>query len=470
MTGRAALVPRLSRLVTGQGLFYAALVVFLVLAVVFCLSVLSSATRSHQRTLQSVEAQMLRILEDSGVTGLATAFDRSRNIVLPGTDRLELVLWQVLGDTRRVLLETTPGAAAALDPGAMTGTIGDAVFQIHPVDVARASQDWALPMQDVVLAYGIETPGFELSRARRTVLAIAVVSLGVCGLMVLLQIGHWQRYRRSLQRINRLLDQYSSGETRIRFEDENPAPELRELVRQLNVALPRIDQLFADLRSLSAHLAHEVRTPLQTVRSGLRKMLRAPTDAERQSHADHIDAGIDAADARLQSIMQLFRLQADAEIRIEPSLALGEILEDLIYDFEDALTTKGRDLRMQIDKSIRVDGNAHLIELLLSNLLSNAAKYAPEESGINVALRKAGTGFDLKICNRGTLPAGFSETAFDRYAQGSEASSETGYGLGLGLVRAIAQKHGFTTSLTMAADGATVVAAVYGPLTEDRDD
>lgn len=462
MTGQAAPLHRLLRLVTGQGLFYASLAVFLTLALVFCLSVFSSANRAHQQTLQSVEAQMLRILEDSGVSGLATAFDRSRNIVLPGTDRLELALWQVRGESRRILLETIPGAAAAFDPGNTTGAVEGVTFKLRPVDVANASEDWALPMQDVALVFGMETPDFEIRRAQRTVLTIVVVSLLVCGLMVLLQIGHWQRYRRSLQRVNLLLERYSSGETRIRFEDENPAPELRELGRQLNVALPRIDELFSDLRALSAHLAHEVRTPLQNVRSGLRRMLRAKTDADRQDHARRIDAGIDAADARLQSIMQLFRLQADAEILIEPDIALGEVFEDLVYDFEESLTARGRDLTMQIDKSVRVMGNTHLLELLLANLLSNAAKYAPEMSEIRISLNQQGEQFDLEISNDGRLPKGFINNAFDRYAQGSGGSGETGYGLGLGLVKAIAQKHGFQASLAANPDGTRVVASVHG--------
>ncbi len=454
--------PKLSRMVTGQGLFYAALGVFLTLAAIFCLSVFSAADRADRQTLKSVEAQMLRILEDSGVSGLATAFDRSRNIVLPGTDRLELAIWQISGDRRRVLLETTPGAASALEHGQGHASLDGADFETRSVDVAAASQDWALPVGDVALVFGIESPSFETQRARWLALAIAGVSLLVCGLMILLQIAHWQRYRRSLQRVNRLLERYSSGETGIRFEDETPAPELRELGRQLNEALPKIDGLFADLRALSAHLAHELRTPLQNIRSGMRKLLNAQNAQDRQMHAQRIDMGIDAADARLQSIMQLFRLQADADIRLEPDVPLGDLLEDLVYDFEEDLQANGRSLVQHIDKSLRVTGNSHLLELMLSNLLSNAVKYAAANSEIRVELTGDAKRFDLKISNAGALSQGFTEHAFERFAQGAEHSGITGYGLGLGLVKAIVQKHGFSASLVEDAEGGRVVASVSG--------
>lgn len=467
----AAAFPQPLRMVTGQGLFYAALGVYLMLAAVFCVSVFTAADRADQRALQSVEAQMLRILEDTGVSGLATAFDRSRNIVLPGTDRLELALWQIGGDKRRVLLETTPGAATVLDREVTQATVDGINLELRSVDVAAASSDWALPMGDVALVFGIEAPSAEAKRARRLALTTGFISLFVCGLMVLLQVAHWQRYRRNLQRINTLLDRYSSGETRIRFEDENPAPELRELARQLNTALPKIDELFADLRALSAHLAHEMRTPLQNIRSGLRKIVRAETDEERRAQAQRIDMGIDAADARLQSIMQLFRLQADADIRFEPDVALGDILEDLVYDFEEDLTAQDRVLTVRIDKSVSVTGNTHLLELLLANLLSNAVKYAPDNSGISVDLQQQAGQFELRISNDGSLPEGFTENAFDRYAQSAE---NPGYGLGLGLVKAIAQKHGFKAELAAGADGTRVTAYVHGATlpqpAEDGDD
>lgn len=462
---------RFRRAVSGQMLFYIALAVSLALTAAFSVSVLAASKRADRQMHQTVEAQMLRILENSGVSGLAAAFDTSRTIVLPGAERLEIALWQVRGDTRRLLLETSEGAAEAFGQPDPHISLNGKTYGLRRVDVAAAAKDWALPMQDVELVFGFQAPTREMRRAYRMIAIIVAVSLSVCLLMSFLQGLYWQRYRTSISRINALLDRYSNGETGIRFTDETPTAELRELGRHLNVVLPRIDGLFADLRALSAHLAHELRTPLQTIRSGVRKIVREDDKALRAGLARKIDQSIDGADARLQTIMQLFRLQADAGVAMTPGVALGQILEDLVYDFEDGLTRHDRTLRMDIDKSVTVTGNVHLIELMISNLLSNTAKYAQPRSEITVTL-KGGQGFTLAVTNAGTLSDDLSAHAFDRYAQGTEHRSLTGSGLGLALVYAIAQKHGFSTGLSpeTGPDGAAYVRAVVtGPAERAHD-
>lgn len=462
MNAIAKLNQRLTREVSGQSLFYAVLAVVFVLALAFCLSVFATAQRANQNTLQNVEQQLLRVLEQNGVSGLAAAFDHSRNIVLPGTDQLVLALWQVRGSRKRVLLETAPGAASEFEAGTSTARLGTQSFSLTAVDVASASEDWALPMTDVALVFGMQYPSFEIRRARFLSGIVICVSIAIGGILILLQVAHWQRYRRSLRSVNALLHRYSIGETGIRFEDQNPAPELRELGRQLNETLPKLDGLFADLRALSAHMAHELRTPLQNIRSGVRKLTRAETLDERKEHAQRIDEGIDGADARLISVMQLFRLQADGEVALVPGVELGAILEDLVYDFEEVLQQNNRTVAMRVDTTIRVRGNKHLLELMIANLLSNAAKYTPDGGNITVAMHSSDGRFELTVSNSGQLSKNLKETAFERYAQGHEHSNITGFGLGLGLVNAIAYKHRFKVDLTDAEDEHRVIARILG--------
>ncbi|MEM6310356.1 MAG: HAMP domain-containing sensor histidine kinase [Pseudomonadota bacterium] len=435
---------------------------FFVLALAFCLSVFATAQRANENTLQNVEQQLLRVLEENGVSGLAAAFDQSRNIVLPGTDQLVLALWQVRGARKRVLLETAPGAATVFETESSNTRLGAQAFSLTAVDVSGASQDWALPMTDVALVFGMQHPSFEIRRARFLSGIVVCVSVAISAILILLQVAHWQRYRRSLQSVNALLHRYSKGETGIRFEDQNPAPELRELGRQLNDTLPKLDGLFADLRALSAHMAHELRTPLQNIRSGVRKLVRADTLDERKDHAQRIDAGIDGADARLMSVMQLFRLQATGEVALDSGVELGAVLEDIVFDFEEVLQQRDRTLGMQIDTAIRIRGNKHLLELMIANLLTNAAKYTPDGGDISLALHASDGRFELTVCNTGQLSENLKETAFERYAQGREHSNITGFGLGLGLVNAIAQKHSFKVDLTEAKDENRVVARILG--------
>ncbi|WP_299629078.1 HAMP domain-containing sensor histidine kinase [uncultured Tateyamaria sp.] len=446
-------------------LFYVTLAAALILTTAFCLSVYVAAQRADRQMVQTIEAQLLRVLEEDGISGLAAAFDTARTVVQPGADRLDVALWQKRGDTERLLLETAPGIAAAFQAGTDRIRHDDIGYRLQIVDVATAARDWPLPMSDVALTFGLEAPTLEMRRAYRTIAIIVALSLSVCAFMAFLQGLHWQHYRRSVARINALLDRYSRGETGIRFEDETPSPELRELGGHLNVVLPRLDALFEDLRALSAHLAHELRTPLQTIRSGVRKVVRESDSDARADLARSIDQNIDGADARLQTVMQLFRLQADAEVTMTPGVALGAVLEDLCYDFEHDIEQQERRLVMDIDPAPQITGNTHLLELMISNLLSNAAKYASPRSDVHVHLSAQDGRFELRVTNTATLSHGFGETAFDRYAQGQGHGSLTGHGLGLALVQAIADKHGLDASFGPdPTDPSQVTATLAGKI------
>lgn len=428
-------------------------------------SLLSAAERAEDQHFATVEARLLTILEEDGLSGLAFELDRLDRALAPGGDRIEMAVWQIRPNLRRVIRETEPGAADALLGGDEEIAIGATTLKTRTVDVKTASANWALPMADVDVRFGIETPGIEERFARTTVIYVwGAFALAVI-LISLMQYDHRQRYQRGLADINGLLDRYSAGETGLRIEGNMPAPELRVLGKHLNTVLPKIDGLMADLRATSAHLAHELKNPLQKIRSGVGSLVRE-RDGEAQSRiAASIDRSIDLADSRLESVMQLFRLQADADVAMDVDVPFGEDLVDLVYDHEEALAARGRQIDIEVSEDIRVVGNRHLLGLMIENLLLNAAKYAEADGRIFVSLDEAGGVFRMRIENVGALPEGSPDDLTTRYAQGLENAGLTGAGLGLSLVSAIAKRHGFAFALTTVAgdDGSVVRAEIVGP-------
>lgn len=472
MTGLSNSVLRWRNDISGQTLFVFALGLSLLLTMLLTVFIWSAAQRSDVQFASTIEARLLAILEESGISGLASTLDSAQRFVVPDTDRVEVALWQLRGETPNLVLETEAGAARAFEAQSSKVALNGVSMAVSQVDVVQASDDWSLPMKDIALSFGIAQPTTETRRATRLTQAIWIVWVGLTGLMVLLQITHWQRYQKSLLYINDVLSRYSDGETGIRLEQNIPAPELRELGRHLNVVLPRIDRLFSDLRALNAHLAHELKTPLQTIRIGIGKIVREPERTARTELASTVNRDIDSADARLQTVMQLFRLQADSEVTMVGGVAIGEILTNWIYDFEDALSAGNRNLSFEIDESVRVMGNAHLIDLMVANLLTNAEKYTPDDGRIRANLEAQAGLFSMRIENTGTLSEELADTAFDRFSQGTAHRSVTGYGLGLSLVDAIARTHDFTASLSQFTDaeGATWVRAqVSGALERAAD-
>ncbi len=428
-------------------------------------SLLSAAERAEEQHFSTVETRLLNILEEDGLSGLAFELDRIDRSLTPGGDRIEIAVWQIRPNLRRVIRETEPGAAAALLAGGDEIALDDTNLRTQVVDIKSASVNWSLPMADVDVRFGIESPGIEERFARTTVSYVWIGFAVAVFLISWMEYDHQRRYRRGLIDINGLLDRYSSGETGLQIDEQMSAPELRVLGEHLNVVLPKIDKLMGDLRATSAHLAHELKNPLQKIRSSVGTLVRAGDSETQMRIAATIDRSIDLADSRVESVMQLFRLQADADVAMSPNVPLGEDLVDLVYDHEEALTAKGRQIDMEVDEEIFVTGNGHLIGLMIENLLLNAAKYADAGGVISVALKKVGAEFQMRIENAGVLPEGSTDDLTTRYAQGQDNASLTGAGLGLSLVSAIAKTHGFSfTPSTVAGEtGSVVRAEIKGP-------
>ena len=455
MSARAP-APRLRHL-SGRVLFFMLALVSLLVALILAWSVRSGAERADAAMAQAIETRLLARLEESGASGLAAAMLRPVAALVPERDRVEVALWRVRGGTVTLLRETTPGIGAAM----VTVPVGEREeltfnnqsLRVYAPDVTIASVDWPLPMGDIELRYAIETPTSEARAAGRTMRSLGAFYVFVLIVVLVLQYDHWRRYRSGIQKINGVLEGYAGGATGLRIDGDMPAPELVALGENLNRVLPRLDVLFADLRAMSAHLAHELKTPLQSIRGDLSRLRLAGVDTESAVLVQGIDRKIDAANARLQNVMQLFRLQSDAEVSLEAGVRIGALVVDQVYDFETLLQEKGRAIHLDVDEDITVTGNERLLELMVTNLLTNAAKYAPEGARILVSLHTQGEGFELEIANTGSrFPARLRKVAFERYARAAEHENASGVGLGLSLVRAIAERHGFNVDLPERQD------------------
>lgn len=452
--------------VSGRGLLFAVLIVSVLGLGGLSWLLLNAAWRTQAQLFATVENRLLTILEEDGLSGLAFELDRIDRALIPGGDKVEVAVWQVRPNTRRLIRETEPGLAEGLLDHRVTVTFGAVKFQSRAVDVAAASENWALPMADVDLRFAIAVPTVEVRFAQTTVALVGGSFALALFLALLMQYDHRKRYKRGLSEINGVLDRYSAGETGLLIDGAMPAPELRVLGQHLNTVLPKLDTLMADLRTTSAHLAHELKNPLQKIRSNVRRLAGESDGAAKSEIVGTIDRSIDLADSRLESVMQLFRLQADSEVAMKNDIPLGEALVDLVYDHEIALTRNGRCLDIAVDEAVHVWGNAHLIGLMIENLLLNAAKYASGESTIRIALDVSDAEFCLRIENAGALPAGAGDILKTRFAQGADNASLTGAGLGLSLVDSIAKTHVFSFKLAMESrpkNRSFVRAEIVGP-------
>ncbi|MBO9679726.1 MAG: HAMP domain-containing protein [Acidovorax sp.] len=270
--------------------------------------------------------------------------------------------------------------------------------------------------------------------------------LGLVGLAVV--VGVFPIIRRLMQRLETLqrsVQRFGEGDLSVRVP-EGGQDEVADLSRQFNAAAARIEALITSHKSLLANASHELRSPLTRIRMGLELMGggSAPSPAFRQE----IERNIAELDQLIDEILLASRLDAR-----EVDVGSEEIV-DLIGLAAEECARVGADL--DIDPAaadMEARGVSRLLRRALRNLLENARRYSQGE--VQLQLQRQGSRAVIRVCDHGPgVPPSQRERIFEPFYRLPGASErEGGVGLGLALVRSIAQRHGGSVRCEDRPDG-----------------
>lgn len=220
--------------------------------------------------------------------------------------------------------------------------------------------------------------------------------------------------------------------------------ELREFVERFNSLLAEVDAAYAQLAAFNADVAHELRTPLAELIADSEVMLSRTRDA---------DAWRDAAGRHLEDLRRLaaivgdmlFLARADrsAPPRTQPVASLAALVDEVAEFHEAAFDEQELAVRVIGDASGRVD--AQLVKRAVSNLLSNAARFARAGSAVELRIERWGESVRVLVCNDGPdIAAEDLPHLFERFRRAApgRADGTSHHGLGLAIVAAIARMHG----------------------------
>jgi signal transduction histidine kinase len=188
-------------------------------------------------------------------------------------------------------------------------------------------------------------------------------------------------------------------------------------------------------------ISHELRTPLSTI-SGSSRLLRDRFDRIAESDRNDLLDDVVAESARLQRIIENLLLMTRLEARgleLEPVL-LRRIVEKSVAAFRDR--NPGRELIFEGDvEELPVMGNPTYVELVLDNLLTNAAKYSPPEAPIEVLVGQDG---EVGVLDRGIgFKAEDADKLFTPFFRSKEARNwASGVGVGLAVCKRVIDAQG----------------------------
>ena len=247
--------------------------------------------------------------------------------------------------------------------------------------------------------------------------------------------------------------------------------ELRPLAGSINALLARLDDALNAQRRFTADAAHELRTPLAALKLQVELAARAPDAAARADALAQLEAGADRASHLVEQLLAVARLEPEALARHFTDCDLVALAKESLVARAVLAADKQIDAGLARATAVRVRGDPASLSMLLANLLDNALRYTPEGGRIDVAVDDDAGHAVLSVADNGPGIAPHErERVFDRFHRGVSASTgggATGSGLGLSIVKRIADAHGATITLDAGDDGRGLVARVRFPRAAD---
>jgi signal transduction histidine kinase len=218
--------------------------------------------------------------------------------------------------------------------------------------------------------------------------------------------------------------------------------EARRLTEAINQLLERLERASASQRRFVSEAAHELRTPLAVLRSGLEVTLQRPRGAEESRAALEQAMGeVERLCAIAEDLLTLARLDAEPGVRREP-VDLSEIAAEAAAMAQILAEARHQEFVITADREIVVRGSAGDLRRVVLNLLDNAVKFTPERGRIEVGISTQGPTALLWVRDNGPgIDSGDLEHIFDPFYR-SRSANGAGSGLGLALSREIVRLHG----------------------------
>ncbi|MBB4265427.1 sensor histidine kinase [Roseospira visakhapatnamensis] len=285
----------------------------------------------------------------------------------------------------------------------------------------------------------------------------AALILGILGGVVMSR-----NLLRRLDAVNRTAATILAGDLSGRVPVSGAGDEFDRLAANLNTMLDRIQKLIMAMRSVTDNVAHDLRSPLNRLRSRLEITLVGKPDMdEYQASLQGALEDIDTILQTFNALLSIARIEGrNATETFEP-LDIAEIAEGTVELYEPVADE--RDQHLTFDGpgaavAALVNGDRHLLMQTAANLVDNAIKYAPQGARIAVRVSVTDGTARLEVADDGPgIPEEHRHTVLDRFVRLEQSRHTSGTGLGLSLVAAVAELHGAVLALEDNDPGLRVV-------------
>jgi signal transduction histidine kinase len=211
--------------------------------------------------------------------------------------------------------------------------------------------------------------------------------------------------------------------------------EFQDLNRALVQLVDRSHTVYVSQKEFTENASHEIQTPLAVCRAKLEMLMQSrELSGEQAELIGSLYEATDRLTRLIRNLLLLSKIENNQFIERE-DIALDEWVAKALGDFGDQV--RARDLKIfHTAHPLQINGNPQLVEVLITNLVSNAVRYTPKGGVIRVGIANR----SLTISNSGSIPLRH-DRIFQRFYR--ESQTPGGSGLGLAIVKKIAEINGY---------------------------
>lgn len=273
---------------------------------------------------------------------------------------------------------------------------------------------------------------------------------------------------RALKPLDRLADSVAgrSPDALTPLPTEEMPPELRPVVLALNGLMQKFDEAITAQRTFVADAAHELRSPLTALKLQLQVAERATSDAARSAALRKLHDRLDRSTHLVRQLLSLARHEAAlAPARLQ-TVDLGQLLAGAVADHGALADSREIDLGVVAPAQVLVQGDPDGLQVLLNNLVDNALRYTQAGGTVDLQAAQQDGRALLRVRDNGPgVPEQHRVRLFDRFYR-PDGNDAWGCGLGLSIVRNIADHHRAEIELAESGEGRGLCVTVrFAPVT-----
>jgi dedicated sortase system histidine kinase len=274
------------------------------------------------------------------------------------------------------------------------------------------------------------------------------------------------RIRRLSDEVEQAID--AKGRVRHIAAGSAAGDEIGDLSRSFSSVLARLADSVSHREALASRLSHELRTPIAVVRSSLDNLQGDAVAPRARVYVERAQGGLDRLAQILTRMSEAARLEQSIDEAEKESLDLGALVRGSVEGYRAAYAP--REFAVDVPaEPVVIRGAPDLLVQMLDKLAANAVEFGTPGRPIEVRVERDGGVARVSVANSGPpLPEGMRERLFESMVSVREGSQRDGasphLGLGLYIVRLVAEAHGGTARAENRPDGDGVIVLVSLPL------